>query len=100
MTHAATGVIEIGDPDLDEEISLNADLSLNWQGERSWAELTLFYNQFDDYIFLLNSGVFVDETPVYLYEQDDADFIGLEFESSFHLAEVWTGDFSVGLFGD
>ena len=56
MTHAATGIIEIGDPNLDTEVSLNADLSLNWQGSDSWAELTVFYNTFDDYIFLLNTG--------------------------------------------
>ena len=75
VTHAATGVIEIGDPDLDEETSINLDVSLNWQGDQSWAELTVFYNSFEDYIFLLNSGQFEDETPIYLHEQDDADFV-------------------------
>jgi iron complex outermembrane receptor protein len=100
VTHAATGVIEIGDPDLDEEVSLNADLSVVWQSERSWAELTLFYNQFEDYIFLANSGTEVDETPVYLYEQEDADFYGVEVESEFHLTRLWQGDLSLSLFGD
>jgi iron complex outermembrane receptor protein len=100
VTHAATGVIEIGDPDLDEEVSLNADLMIGWQGEKSWAELTLFYNQFEDYIFLANSGTEADETPVYLYKQDDADFYGVELESEFHLARLWQGDLSLSLFGD
>ena len=100
VTHAATGVIEIGDPDLDEEVSLNADLAFAWRGEQSWAELTFFYNQFEDYIFLFNSGGFQDETPVYLYQQDDADFVGLEFESSFRLAELWSGELALGVFGD
>jgi iron complex outermembrane receptor protein len=100
VTHAATGIIEIGDPDLDEEVSLNADLSLNWQGDGSWAELTLYYNTFDDYIFLLNTGTEVDETPVYDYEQDDADFYGVELQSSLLLAELAGGDLELGLFGD
>ena len=100
VTHAATGTIEIGDANLDEEISLNADFSVNWQGERSWAELTVFYNQFDDYIFLLNSGEFEDETPVYLYEQDNADFFGVEFESHFHLMDLGSGALQLGVFGD
>jgi len=100
VTHAATGVIEIGDPDLDEEVSLNADLSLGWQGEQSWVELTFFYNQFEDYIFLANSGAEADETPVYVYAQDDADFYGVELESEFHLARLWQGDLSLSLFGD
>ena len=100
IPHAATGVIEIGDANLDEETSLNADLSVNWQGERSWAQITLFYNQFTDYIVLLNSGEFQDETPVYFYDQDDADFVGLEFESHFHLMDLGSGALALGVFGD
>ncbi len=100
VTHAATGIIEIGDPDLDTEVSLNADLSLTYMSERSFAELTLFSNTFNDYIFLLNTGLEVDETPVYDYEQDDADFYGVEFESSFDLASLAGGNVSLGIFGD
>ncbi len=100
VTHAATGVIEIGDPDLDEEVSLNADISLNWQGDGSWAQVTAFYNTFEDYIFLLNTGTEFEETPVYAYEQDDAEFYGLELESSFRLATVAGGDLALGVFGD
>jgi len=100
VTHAATGVIEIGDPNLDKEASLNADLSFNWQGEQSWAELTFFYNTFEDYIFLLNTGSEVDETPVYAYEQDDADFYGVEVQTSLQLATVAGGDVRLDIFGD
>ncbi|WOJ95590.1 TonB-dependent receptor [Congregibacter brevis] len=100
VTHAATGIIEIGDPNLDTEVSLNGDLSLTWQGVSSFAELTFFYNTFSDYIFLLNTGGEVDETPVYAYEQDDADFYGVEFESSFDLATLGGGSLALGVFGD
>ena len=100
VTHAATGLIEIGDPDLDEETALNADLSIVWESQQSWVELTLFYNQFEDYIFLANSGSEADETPVYLYTQDDADFYGVELESEFHVARLWQGDLSLSVFGD
>ena len=100
VVHAATGVIEIGDPDLDEEISNNLDLSLGWTGERSWAELSLFYNDFEDYIFLLNSGQEVDESPVYLYRQDDAEFYGAELEGEVYLARMVGGDLSLTFTGD
>jgi iron complex outermembrane receptor protein len=100
VTHAATGVIEIGDPTLDQEVSLNADLSLSWLGEGASAEVTVFYNTFEDYIFLLNSGEAIDETPVYLYEQDDADFYGVEFEADVDLARFGGGDLALGVFGD
>lgn len=100
VTHAATGIIEVGDPNLDTEVSLNADLSLSYMTERVFAEVTFFYNTFDDYIFLLNTGSEVDETPVYAYEQDDADFYGVELESNFELATVAGGAVSLGVFGD
>jgi iron complex outermembrane receptor protein len=100
VTHAATGIIEIGDPALDTEVSLNADVSLTWITEGSFAEVTVYYNTFDDYIFLLNTGGEVDETPVYDYEQDDAEFYGVEFESNFDLARFGGGDLVLGIFGD
>ena len=100
VPHAATAVIEIGDPDLDEETSLNTDVTLSWAGSGSRAELALFYNRFSDYIFLFNSGRAVGDTPVYLYQQDNADFYGIEFESEFRLFGGDTGDLWFGLFGD
>jgi len=100
VTHAATGIIEIGDPGLDEEVSLNADVSLNWTGDASWVEVSLFYNDFEDYIFLFNTGTEVEETPVYAYRQDDAAFAGIEVESEFRLGRLGTGDVGLGLFGD
>lgn len=100
VTHPATGVIEVGDADLDEEVSLNVDLALQWYSERSWAKASLFYNRFEDYIFLLNSGEDVDEVPVYLYQQEDAEFIGLELESNFHLADLGNGALFLGIRSD
>jgi iron complex outermembrane receptor protein len=100
VTHAATGLIEVGDPDLVEEVSLNVDLALQWHSGDSWAEVSLFYNSFKDYIFLLNSGEEVDETLIYLYEQEDAEFYGVEFESSFHLADLGSGTIALGVWGD
>jgi len=100
VTHPATGVIEVGDAGLDEEVSLNVDLALQWHSGRSWAEVSLFYNRFDDYIFLLNSGEDVDEVPVYLYQQEDAEFVGLELESNFHLTDFGNGALFLGVRGD
>lgn len=100
VTHFATGIIEIGDPGLDEEVSLNADFALQWHSGSSWAEFSLFYNSFEDYIFLLNSGEEQDETPIYLYEQEDAVFYGVEFEGSFHLTDLGPGALILGLRGD
>jgi iron complex outermembrane receptor protein len=100
VVHAATGLIEVGNPDLDEETSLDIDLSLDWTGARSWVNMAVFYNRFQDYIFLSNSGAEVDGTPVYPYEQDGAKFYGVELETELHVMDLWSGALSVSLFGD
>ena len=100
VVHAATGVIEIGDPDLDEELSYNLDLSFNWAAERHWAELSLFYNSFQDYIFLFNTGATSVDDPIYRYRQDEAKFAGFELDSEFFLFQLGAGDVSIGAGGD
>ena len=79
---------------------MNADLALQWHSGPSWAEVSLFYNNFEDYIFLMNTGEEVDGTAVYNYEQEDTVFYGIEFESSFQLAEIADGGLSLDLRGD
>ncbi len=100
VVHAATGVIEIGDPSLDNESSINLDVGLNWTGTGAWAELNLFYNDFDDYIALFNSGGEVVSVPLYRYAQQDAVFYGVELQSEFELFAVGPGALSLELFGD
>ena len=60
----------------------------------------MFYNQFDDYIFLRNTGEEIDETAVYDYLQEDAKFYGVEFESRFHLTDLGPGALALDLRGD
>lgn len=100
VEHAATAAIEIGDPELDTEVSSNADLSLRWQADDHFVDVTVFYNDFSDYIGLLNTGDEVDEVPVLAYVQDDAKFYGVELDSEFALAELAGGELRFGVFGD
>jgi iron complex outermembrane receptor protein len=100
VEHAATAAIELGDPNLDTETSNNADFSVRWTGEGHWADLTVFYNDFSDYINLRNTGVEVGDTPVLLYAQEDAEFYGVEFDSEFALASFGGGELRVGVWGD
>lgn len=100
IAHAATSAIEIGNPDLDTEVSNNADLSLRWDSGAHFVTVTFFYNDFSDYIDLQNSGLEVDEMPVMVYGQQDATFRGIEVDSSFTLASVADGDLVLRVFGD
>ncbi|MGD2133953.1 MAG: TonB-dependent receptor, partial [Maricaulaceae bacterium] len=78
--HAATSTFEIGDADLGKETGWALDGTYRtFQGE--WVfEAGLFYSQFEDFIFLTDSGE-VDpdeELPIFRYMQDDASLWGGE----------------------
>lgn len=100
VEHAATAAIEIGNPDLDTEVSSNLDLSVDWVGEGHFVTVSVFYNDFSDYINLTATGEAVGEVPVYRYTQQDAEFYGLEIDSEFTLAAFASGDLRLGVFGD
>jgi iron complex outermembrane receptor protein len=80
--HLATFQFEIGDPALREERSSGLDLSLRRSRGRITGELSLFANDFDDYIFLTPTGNTIqvdrEEVPEYITLQKDARFRGAE----------------------
>ena len=43
-----------------------------------------FYNKINDYIFITPNGEFIDENPVYIYEQENANLYGGEFGIHLH----------------
>ncbi len=100
VLHAATNAYEIGDPDLDTEVSQNIDLSLRWSSGGSYASVQVYYNDFADFINLVNTGVEIDESPVRQFVQEDAEFVGIEFDSEFVVGSMAGGFWSVGVFGD
>ena len=100
VLHAATGAIELGNADLNNEISSNLDLTLSWTVNGHSVETTVFYNDFSDYINLANTGQEVEHSPVLIYAQDDAKFYGVEIESEFYMGTLGGGDISLALFAD
>ena len=100
VVHVATGAIELGDADIDSEKSNNIDISLSWSGESSDGYVTFFYNDFNDFVYLANTGVELDEVPVLMYSQQNAEFMGVEFKHTMPVAKAFGGDFSLEFFGD
>jgi iron complex outermembrane receptor protein len=92
--HIATGVFEIGDPNLDLESTLGLDLSLRHDAGRVRTELSLFANRVDDYIFETFTGEVVggeeeeEPLPVVRFVQADAEFVGGEAEVHFELVHA------------
>jgi iron complex outermembrane receptor protein len=100
VEHLATSAIEVGNTELDTEKSRNVDLSVTYTQGIFDGYITLFYNDFSDYIYLANTGLTQNETEVLAYRQEGAKFKGLEFELKIDLGPVLGGSLSLDLFGD
>jgi len=98
--HVATSQFIIGDPDLDAEVSLGADLSLRKNQGRLTGELNLFSHRYDDYIFEIPTGAILDGLPVFQVTQADADFQGFEISAVIETLRTDSGHFDVVLLGD
>lgn len=98
--HLATNAFELGDPDLREETSLSADLSLRKTAGRVSGEITLFANRFDDFIYERATGEEADGLPVFLYSQADAEFRGAELTGVVQLFHTEPHHFDLELGAD
>ena len=92
--HLATGRFEEGNPGLNAERSNNVDISLNFQNQGFFGELTFYVNSVSDYIYLMDeedddhdngdAGASADphghDLPHAEWLQQDADFNGYELE--------------------
>lgn len=96
VLHLATASCEVGNDQLSKERSLNTDLTFYLDLGGSHITVTAFHNEFDDYIYLANTGLEVHEAPVREYRQAGARFTGLELESTIPLSADW----QLSLFGD
>ena len=95
--HAATRTVELGDVDLDEETSHNAELTLRKFAGRTTFTLGVFRNQVSDFIYAADTGHEVGGGYREIeYRQQDAVLTGVEGSVTYAL----TGTTDVTLFGD
>lgn len=113
--HDATHSYENGNPDLTTETSYNLDLGYRFKADWVSAELNLFQNWVNDYIYQQQTGgVYNDELgvfqascsspgacfPVVRSQQADATFMGYEAKTAFPLMENEYGMVDLSLFSD
>lgn len=91
--HVAIQTFEIGDRDLREETANAFDLTLHKHIGPLHARVNVFYNNFDDFIFLADTNAEEDGFPVRVYMQQDTEFLGLEAELGWHVKLDTLGDF-------
>jgi iron complex outermembrane receptor protein len=99
-SHLAAQRFEVGDPDLDKETAITADLSLRQSAEHLEWVVSAFYNDYADYIFPVPTGDIADDLPVVAYVQDDAEFYGFEAELTIPLYEASTRHLDLRLASD
>ncbi|MFT4248762.1 MAG: TonB-dependent receptor [Pseudomonas sp.] len=104
--HIATLAYEIGSADLKKEAANQAELGLSYQNDWVDAKVSTYYNRYNDFIYLVDTGNqwYFDEEDEYLpvrqWTQADAVFHGFEGEATFHLANNANGAWDLHVFGD
>jgi iron complex outermembrane receptor protein len=100
--HLATGAIQVGDPMLKKETATHIDIGVRGVGRAVEWSITGFVTQYDDFIFLQDTGVVdaMDDLPIFAYIQQDADFVGIEAEVFSPIAETERGEIDMRLFTD
>ena len=104
--HIATLSYEIGNANLKKEAANQVELGLNYQNDWVDAKVSAYYNRYDDFIYLADTGAqwYFDEEDEYLpvrqWSQADAIFHGFEGEATFHLANNDSGSWDLHVFGD
>lgn len=78
--HIATQTFEIGDPDLEVESAWGLETFVRGGIGNASFSASVFYQQFDNYIFLNPTDQEEDDLPVFIFEQQDAEFYGFEAE--------------------
>ena len=91
--HIATQTFEIGDPNLSTESVWGLETFVRAGLGDVAFNASVFYQSFDNYIYLVPTGEEEDELPVFEFLQSDAEFFG--FEAALELPLVEGDDFSL-----
>ena len=100
VLHAATALLEIGNPLLDEESSKNLEFGYRRHSGAVTGEFSAYYNKIDDFIYLDLTGEAHEGQNIASYFQKDATFKGVEGEVTVNLLDTSEGSLAFSLFGD
>jgi iron complex outermembrane receptor protein len=98
--HLATQAFEVGDRTFRKERSNGAELTLRGSGAGYNVEVSAYYNDFGNFIYLAPTGEIEDDLPVYGYAASGAEQWGIEGEASVTLASVGDGRIVADVLGD
>jgi iron complex outermembrane receptor protein len=89
--HHGDWKIELGEPDLSPEVSLNTDLILRHVAGTHNGEISFFYNRIRDYISSNPTGELdrISGIPIYAIQQADARTYGAEMRLQHVMGQHW-----------
>ncbi len=95
--HHGTFRHEVGTPDLKSEHGYQLDLSADWNFEKFEGSLALYFNYFDNYIYLgptfpARFSPLPEAGQIFQYRQDDAIYTGFEFQWTWEFMPNFTFD--------
>ncbi|MEE4174280.1 MAG: TonB-dependent receptor [Xanthomonadales bacterium] len=95
--HIATQTFEVGDPDLGKETNTHYSGTYRLKEGAFTGAITLYYDDYDDFIYLADTGEMEDGFPERIWSQQDAEFTGGELEVRYDLGDTAIGNWQ--LFG-
>ena len=95
-SHIASQTFEVGNPELGKERNLHAEVAYRVHATALSGTVTLYADNFSDYIYQQNTGEEVDELPVRMWSQQDATFRGGELELRYDIGHFSSQDFDSG----
>lgn len=100
IAHAATQRFEVGNPIAKKEQSTNIEIGLRRHMGSVTGDLNVFYNNIADYLYMRDTGVYVDGVQIARMTQDDALFTGVEAELSMPISQGERHFTDLSVFGD
>lgn len=80
--HAAAKRYERGNASLDMETSIASEVYYRRSFEAGDAQISFYRNDYDNFIYLADAGLLIEEAPVYDYLTSDAVIEGVEISAS------------------
>jgi len=99
--HEATRTFQQGNPNLKKETSYSIDLGYKYNAKKVTAEINLFHNWANDYMYTERTGgTSADGDPIVDYRQATATFMGYEAQFIFHVWKNTSQDVDLTAFSD
>lgn len=98
--HVATLTFEAGDDQLKTESNLHLEAGFRLHQGNLTGSITFYTDDFDDYIYQLDTGTEEDGLPLRRWAQRDAEFRGAELELHYDLGRFASGHWQLSGFFD